>query len=120
MRRLMYEPHYSTMSLSARLVVDGILAVHCIRIAFVAELCLEPLFIFLQVSMSIDEQLEVIERTFVDANTPLEELVHPTKAGVTAVKQWHLYPDFALWENEYVSAERTSASRCSAGRRSKV
>lgn len=51
--------------------------------------------------MPIQEQLDVIERTFEEANTPLEELSHPSKPNVTAVKQWHVFPDFELWENEY-------------------
>eukprot|EP01094_Clydonella_sp_ATCC50884_P022130 TRINITY_DN5038_c1_g1_i1.p1 TRINITY_DN5038_c1_g1~~TRINITY_DN5038_c1_g1_i1.p1 ORF type:complete len:468 (+),score=180.36 TRINITY_DN5038_c1_g1_i1:148-1551(+) len=54
-----------------------------------------------QLEMPLHEQLEVIDRTFEEANTPLEELSHPSKPNVTAVKQWHVFPDFVLWENEY-------------------
>lgn len=57
--------------------------------------------------MSINEQLEVIESTFEKANTPLSDLVHPSKPGVTAVKQWHVFPDFTLWENEYCQVSFT-------------
>ena len=55
--------------------------------------------------LSIPEQNEYIERTFEAANTPIDQLQHPKKEGVYAVKALPILPDFEFWKYGYVNVD---------------
>jgi RNA polymerase II-associated factor 1 len=57
-------------------------------------------------NMTIDEQVEAIEKTFDHVNNAekIQHVKHPNNPNLTVSQVFPLFPDFELWPNEYILA----------------